>query len=36
MAASENGFEWITPEQFAENQELYRPITNSELLTLRA
>lgn len=36
MAASEDGFEWITPEQFAENQELYRPITNSELLTLRA
>lgn len=36
MAATEDGYEWITPEQYAKNQENYRPITNSELLTLRA
>ena len=36
MAATENGYEWITPEQYAKDQENYRPITNSELLTLRA
>lgn len=36
MAATSDGFEWITPEQFSENQDSYRPITNSELLTLRA
>lgn len=36
MAATEDGYEWITPEQYAKDQENYRPITNSELLTLRA
>lgn len=36
IAKTEDGFEWITPEQYAKNQDLYRPITNSELLTLRA
>lgn len=36
MAATEDGYEWITPEQYIKDQENYRPITNSELLTLRA
>lgn len=36
MAVTEDGYEWITPEQYAKDQENYRPITNSELLTLRA
>lgn len=36
MTATEDGYDWITPEQYAKNQEDYRPITNSELLTLRA
>ena len=36
MAISEDGFEWITPEQYAENTDAYRPVTNSELLNFRA
>lgn len=36
MVATEDGFDWITPEEYAKNQDIYRPITNSELLQFRA
>ena len=33
---SEEGFSWITPEEYHENSELYQPITNAQLLNSRA
>ena len=36
MVATEDGYDWITPEQYVKDTENYRPITNSELLTLRS
>ena len=33
---SEEGFEWITPEEYHANSELYMPITNALLLDSRA
>lgn len=36
MAKSEEGYEWIDPETYAENRDSYIPITNSQLLALRA
>lgn len=33
---SEEGFEWITPEQYHANSELYTPLTNALLLDSRA
>lgn len=32
----QNEYYWITPEEYVKNQNAYRPITNSELLQLRA
>ena len=29
-------YQWLTPEEYVKNQDTYRPITNSELLMLRA
>lgn len=29
-------YHWLTPEEYVKNQDTYRPITNSELLMLRA
>lgn len=33
---SEEGFSWVTPEEYYANIELYQPITNSQLLDARA
>ena len=33
---SEEGFEWKTPEEIAQNPDKYQPITNQELLDYRA
>lgn len=35
MVISEDGYDWITPEEYAQNQDYYKPITNSELLSYR-
>lgn len=33
---TEEGFSWVTPEEYHENIEQYRPISNAQLLNLRA
>ncbi len=33
---SDEGFTWITPEEYHQNSELYQPITNAQLLNSRA
>lgn len=36
IVATEEGFEWKTPEEVFENPDKYTPITNAELLDMRA
>ena len=33
---TEEGFSWVTPEEYHENTEQYQPISNAQLLNLRA
>lgn len=36
LVSSEDGYDWVTPEEFKNNSDKYTPITNNQLLNLRA
>lgn len=36
LVSSEDGYDWVTPEEFKNNSDKYKPITNNQLLNLRA
>lgn len=36
MVATDDGFDWVTPEECFENSDRYMPVTNAQLLNYRA